>query len=89
MRSLDSVDELSKMTKEEKCLLRCVMKKRGIIDENGALVEEELTADMEEDVKVDFSKCTLQTTITDPCEQNFVLTECIAEVIMEVAVREN
>lgn len=83
IREIDTVDDLENMTKDEKCLLRCILMKRGAIDKDGALIPDEFDEEISKGLKIDFTKCVPQKGIADLCEQSYVLTQCVVKLVLE------
>ncbi|KAK9746615.1 PBP/GOBP family [Popillia japonica] len=53
------VENMDKMTHDEKCLLKCMLEKEGAIDAKVNLILDESDERIEKDLGVDFSKCIL------------------------------
>lgn len=83
------VENMDKMTHDEKCLLKCMLEKEGAIDAKVNLILDESDERIEKDLGVDFSKCTPQQSITDLCERAFVLTKCALELVMGATTKKS
>nr|AZK90211.1 odorant binding protein 7 [Holotrichia oblita] len=85
----DKIQKLSQaegeITKDEKCVLRCVLQKIGVIDAQGVPIQDEIDKQFSKFKNIDMSKCIPPSSITDPCEQTYKLTTCFLSLLEAAA----
>ena len=79
LNSDDDDDDDSKVTHEEKCLVRCIFMKMGHVLEDGSLKRETVMQYISQSgASIDFAKCQAMKN-DDPCEEVFEKQKCIMD----------